>query len=297
MLGHKIYQILRGRSLRTFGTIRAYPPGDAAHSVLSDGQIFTGIDATDFRGLETLVERVKPDVLVNCIGIIKQRAEAKAAIPSIERNALLPHRLAALVDRWQGRLIHFSTDCVFSGKRGSYTEDDTADAEDLYGRSKYLGEVGHLSGVLTLRTSMIGREVTGSKRGLLEWFLSRNHSTVQGFRRVMYSGVTTNYLADLVAELICDRVQFAGVFQVASASISKYALLCLLRDAYGVDIDIEPVDGEVCDRTMRSDKFVQETGYTCPEWSVLVDQLVGDPTPYPSFQSSSRAEDVSAANS
>ncbi|MGA2988810.1 MAG: sugar nucleotide-binding protein, partial [Terriglobia bacterium] len=147
----------------------------------------------DFNALEATLSALRPDYVVNCVGVIKQRTEAISPIPSITINSLLPHKLAQMAARWGGRIIHFSTDCVFSGKRGWYTEEDPSDAEDLYGRSKFLGEVV-VANALTLRTSIIGRELV-EHRSLLDWFLAQNHKTVHGYRRVIYSGVTTNYLA------------------------------------------------------------------------------------------------------
>jgi dTDP-4-dehydrorhamnose reductase len=180
--------------------------------------------------------------------------------------------------RWGGRVIHFSTDCVFSGKRGGYTEEDPSDGEDLYGKTKFLGEVA-VANALTLRTSIIGRELT-EHRSLLDWFLAQNHNTVRGYRRVIYSGVTTNYLAELVASIIQEHPGLHGMYQVASEPISKYNLLSLLRDAYRLDVEIVPDDGEVSDRSMKGDKLLAAIGYRCPPWPVLVRQLAEDDTPY-----------------
>jgi dTDP-4-dehydrorhamnose reductase len=179
---------------------------------------------------------------------------------------------------WGGRVIHFSTDCVFSGKRGGYVEGDASDAEDLYGKTKFLGEVA-AANALTLRTSIIGRELS-QHQSLLDWFLSRNHGTVRGFRRVIYSGVTTNFLAELVASIIRDHPPLNGLHQVAADPISKYDLLCLLGEAYRLDVRIEPDDLEVSDRSMRCDRLREAIAYQCPPWPVLVRQLAEDSTPY-----------------
>jgi dTDP-4-dehydrorhamnose reductase len=219
---------------------------------------------------------------VNCIGVIKQRAEAQSPIPSITINALLPHRIAETLAGWGGRLIHFSTDCVFSGRRGHYSETDPSDAEDLYGRSKFLGEAAGPN-ALTLRTSIIGRELDHHK-SLLDWFLLGRHVRVSGFTNVWWSGVTTNHLADVVADLTDRHQSLSGLYQVSSGRISKFELLCHLRDGYGLQIEVEPDDGLVNDRSLDGSRFAAATRYQCPPWERLITQLVSDPTPYESYR-------------
>jgi dTDP-4-dehydrorhamnose reductase len=280
MLGHKVFQTLRERFPGTIATTR----GSVAKlplsrvSLLQGSDVVSGIDASDFESLRVRLREWQPDVTVNCVGLIKQRDAAKSAVPSITINSLLPHRLAETAAEWGGRIIHFSTDCVFSGRKGMYAEDDLSDAEDLYGRSKYLGEVG-TSNAVTLRSSIIGRELT-EHRSLLDWFLSRNGTTVRGFRRVVYSGITTNEMATVVTRIISDHPGLSGTFHVASVPISKFALLSLIRDAYNLDITIEPDDGELCDRSMRPDRFADATGWRAPSWPEMVRRLAADPTPY-----------------
>ena len=166
-------------------------------------------------------------------------------------------------------MIHISTDCVFSGRKGAYREEDPSDAVDLYGRSKFLGEVA-TTNALTLRTSIIGRELS-EFRSLLEWFLAQRGKTVQGYQKSLYSGVTTNYLAGLVARLIESHPGLHGLYQVASQTITKYDLLCLIRRAFRLDIEIQPVEGEIADRTMRADRFLAATGCACPSWPELIE--------------------------
>ena len=178
-----------------------------------------GVDASDFDGLRRELENRKPEFIVNCVGIVKQRTEAGSAIPSITINALLPHRLAEAAASWGGRLIHFSTDCVFSGRTGGYREEDLSDAEDLYGRTKFLGEVTGPNAV-TLRTSIIGRELT-THRSLLDWFLSQKGMTVRGFRRVIYSGVTTIEMAKVVDTLVVIVPGGAGTAKMINAEVMK----------------------------------------------------------------------------
>ncbi len=254
MLGHKIFQRLKRSIPDTWCTVRE--PLDAAVALapglLDGGNVIGKVDVTDLSSLERLLNERQPQVIVNCVGVIKQRAEARSAIPSITINALLPHRLAELCGRWGGRLIHFSTDCVFSGSRGNYTEKDFADADDLYGRTKFLGEVS-ASNALTLRTS---------------------------YRRALYSGVTTNYLAEVVVRVIEERASLSGLYQVTAPTISKFELLGLLRDAFGLDVEIVPDDSFICIRSMKGEKFLLATGNRCPPWPTLVAEVRNDTTPY-----------------
>jgi dTDP-4-dehydrorhamnose reductase len=280
MLGHKMFQRLRSIFPSTTAIMRrtkTSPP--FCHIGFFHGSdVSDGVDCMDTNVLHHTLAGIQPDFIVNCVGIIKQRPQASDAAASIAINALLPHQLAAWARGWGGRVIHFSTDCVFSGVRGSYTEEDPSDAQDLYGRSKFLGEA-ESENVLALRTSMIGREIE-EHRSLLDWFLAQKGCSVLGYRRVIYSGVTTNHLADLVTSIIRDHPGLSGLFQVASAPISKYELLCLLRAAYSADIVIEPDDREVSDRSMCGEKLRRAIGYVAPSWPDLVQQLVADPTPY-----------------
>lgn len=278
MLGHKMFQILRERLPEVWCSIREPLPGV---SLFNEGNVITHIDVADWTALERLLRDRRPRVIVNCVGVIKQRALAKSAVPSIAINALLPHRLAELAASWHGRLIHFSTDCVFSGERGNYTESDLWDARDLYGQTKALGEVTTAANALTLRTSIIGRELS-QFHSLLEWFLAQaeRHVPIKGYTRALYSGVTTNYLASLVATLIEYHPALHGLYQVTSETISKYDLLRLLARAYHLGVTIDPEDHFFCNRSMRGDKFFAATSCHTPPWADLVAQVAQDPTPY-----------------
>lgn len=285
MLGHKMVQTLRSSFTDVVCTIRGSRNQERYSKValFRSGSVIENLDALNLEALESLIVKLQPKTVVNCIGIIKQRDAANVAIPSITINSLLPHRVAAAIEPWGGRLFHFSTDCVFSGRQGNYLENSVSDAEDLYGKTKYLGEVS-TPNALTLRTSIIGRELR-NYRSLLEWFLSQRGKTVRGYTKSMYSGVTTNYLSELVATLIASHPNLTGLYQVASSPISKYDLLCLLRDAFELDTEITPVDGEVSDRTMNGKKFESVTGYVTPDWRSLTAQLAADKTPYGLWQS------------
>jgi dTDP-4-dehydrorhamnose reductase len=280
MLGHKMVQQLGARFGEVHGTLKGRRSDPLYRNIplLQSDRIVEGLDVMDLPAVDELLEELRPRVVVNCVGIIKQRSDARAALPSITINSLLPHRLAAAVEPWGGRVIHFSTDCVFSGREGHYTEDSPSDAEDLYGKSKFLGEVA-VPNALTLRTSIIGRELS-QHRSLLDWFLAQEHQTIRGFTRHFYSGVTTNHLAGLVGDLIERHPELSGLYQVASDRISKHDLLGLLREAYGLSVEIVPDEQPFCDRSMSGERFRQAVGYTCPSWPELVRELADDPTPY-----------------
>jgi dTDP-4-dehydrorhamnose reductase len=280
MLGHKMFQQLRMRYPETYCTIRGSINDAPVRDVdlFHSGHVLEQCGFADFTVVERLLLEYKSRVVVNCVGIVKQRTDSKKPVPSIYINSLLPHLLLETCERMGAKLIHVSTDCVFSGKKGNYREDDLPDAEDLYGRTKFLGEVTSGS-ALTLRTSIIGRELLHSE-SLLEWFLSQNHKRVSGYKRALFSGVTTNHLAKVVGDLISNHPNLSGLYNVASQTISKFDLLCLLREAYDLDIEILPKDEFSCDRSLRGEKFDAATGYTCAPWPELVSQLASDDTPY-----------------
>jgi len=280
MLGHKMFQFLSARYPGTRCTIIGSLTDDFYRSIslFTPHNTLERINAMNLDSMHRMLQNERPDFIINCIGIVKQRHEIRAAIPTITINSLLPHLIAEWAVAWKGRLIHFSTDCVFSGKRGNYNEDDFSDCEDLYGKSKYLGEVNEKN-ALTLRTSIIGRELDHFK-SLLEWLLTQNGKQVKGFRRVIYSGITTNQCAKLVSEIIRDYPELSGLYQVTGPAISKYDLIGLLRDAYQLNIEIVADDTVISDRSMRGEHFFQATGYKEPFWDDLIAQLVEDKTPY-----------------
>jgi dTDP-4-dehydrorhamnose reductase len=270
MLGHTVLRRLHGAGgHEVFGTardprVRARFPTDLAERILPAGD-FGQTDA-----VAAAVAEVSPDLIVNCVGVIKQLASAKDPLHTIPLNSLLPHRLAVLARLGGARLIHISTDCVFSGRKGGYTEADTPDADDLYGLSKRLGEVGG-PGAITLRTSIIGREL-GSKAGLVEWFLSQT-GEVRGFTRAIFSGVTAQELARVIDEVVLPRPELEGLYQVAAQPISKHDLLVLLKARYGVPTVIRPDESLVIDRSLKADRFNAATGYAPPSWPEMIAQM------------------------
>lgn len=270
MLGHQLLRHLASRHEVRVTLHRALSEyGNAG--LFTTVNSFEKLDVRDFGSLQRITSGFRPNAVINATGIVKQRTEANDAIPSIEINALLPHRMAQLCADIGGRFLHMSTDCVFSGKRGHYLESDTPDAEDLYGRSKLLGEVSQAQ-CITLRTSIIGRELY-RKTGLLEWFLAQRGRTIRGYRRAVFSGFTTLEMARIIERVLAGQGPAHGLYQVSSTPISKYELLCAIRDRLSLDITIEPDDDFVCDRSLDSTRFRRDFVYKPPSWETMIDEL------------------------
>lgn len=280
MLGHKLFQTLQCRNADPLGSIRGRRGDEPYRSIplLQSNSIIEGFDALDLGAVRDQLRSLRPQVVVNCVGVVKQRSTAHEPVPTIAINALFPHVLAETCAEWGGRLIHVSTDCVFSGMKGQYRESDPTDATDLYGRSKALGEPT-APNTLTLRTSIIGRELE-HRASLLEWLLAQDKGSVKGFSRAIYSGVTTNHLAALIATIIERFPSLTGLYHVAAEPISKHRLLLQLRDAYDLDIEITPDETLACDRSLIGEKLAAAIGYHPPSWPELVAELASDPTPY-----------------
>jgi dTDP-4-dehydrorhamnose reductase len=270
MLGHQLFKGL-GRTHDVRVTLRR-PLGDYGHLRLFNADnAYSGVDVRSTGRLAEVLAAFRPQVVCNAAGIVKQRPAAHDALASIEVNALFPHRLAAMAREIGARVVHVSTDCVFSGARGRYTEDDIPDPVDLYARSKLLGELEQ-EGCLTLRTSVIGLELEG-RRGLVEWALSQR-GTLRGFRGALYSGVTTAELTRVFERVLTRNPDLHGVWHVASAPISKYDLLVELFSRLGrADVEVIPDDTFVCDRTLRADGFNRVADYHPPACGTMLDEL------------------------
>ncbi|UPH70233.1 SDR family oxidoreductase [Abyssibius alkaniclasticus] len=267
MLGSTLFRAFSAdQSFETFGTIRG--AGGAKHFApeLRDALI-PNIHLEGETGLLTAFSTVRPDLVVNCVGIIKQLPNANDHLESLAINSGLPHRLAKYSSMVGARLVHFSTDCVFSGKGGQYKEDDFPDAYDLYGRTKYLGEVDYENAV-TLRTSIIGHELTSAK-SLVDWFLSQS-GEVKGFRNAIFSGLPTIEVARVVREFVIPNPELRGLYHLSVDPINKYDLLRLVAETYEKNISIIPDDQLIIDRSLNSDRFQTATGFAPKPWPELV---------------------------
>jgi len=259
MLGHKLCQHLSPQ-MDTWATVRR--DGDVLRGTgfVDDDRILDAVDARKPETVQAAMDTAEPDVVVNCIGIVKQLPEAQDPALLIETNSLFPHHLAGFCSDRGVYLVHISTDCVFSGQRGMYTEEDPPDEQDLYGRSKALGEVVRPD-CLTLRTSIIGRELRG-QHGLLEWFIAQQGKSVNGYTRAVFSGLTAQVLSEMIAKLITRKQRLERLFHAALSPISKHDLLNVVKNAYSLLMGIEPSPEVVIDRSARAFldavKYVQE---------------------------------------
>lgn len=267
MLGHTLLRFLEGSpGIEVRGTVRAssLPPSLPQKF---DHLVSKGVDATSQEQMLSLLEEFSPDAVINCAGLVKQRDEGQEPEPAIIANALLPHRLARICATVGARLVHISTDCVFSGATGNYREESLPDCTDIYGRTKLLGEVTYGDAV-TLRTSIIGPELDRGL-GLVSWFLAQTGS-VKGYTKAIFSGLPTVELARVIRDYVLPNRELCGLFHVSGTPISKYDLLVLLRSQYGVEVDIVRDDVVRVDRSLDSSRFRRLTRYTPPAWPELV---------------------------
>jgi dTDP-4-dehydrorhamnose reductase len=272
MLGHEAIRVL-APDLEVWGTCRN--PEDLPDLGVPVGRMLGGLDAARAESAQALIGEVRPDLVINAAGIVKQREQAKAAIPSITVNSLWPHLLSEACAAHGARLVHVSTDCVFSGARGRYVEADAPDAVDLYGRSKLLGEVTDQDHVVTLRTSIIGWQL-GAPTGLVAWFAAHRNEHLKGFTRAVFSGLTTRALTEAIRDTIIPDMTLSGLWHVSADPIDKHTLLTRLAGYLGWDVGIAPVDEPVIDRSLDSTRFRERTGWIPPSWDEMLGELAGE---------------------
>jgi dTDP-4-dehydrorhamnose reductase len=267
MLGSAVFRLLAATpGVVLFGTARA------AHAPVPAGAtLLAGVDVLDEEALVEALERAQPDVVINCVGLIKQLVAADDPLQALPLNALFPHRLARLAALSGTRVVHISTDCVFSGRQGGYRETDVTDAADLYGKSKQLGELVDYPHAITLRTSIIGHELH-TQHALVDWFLAQQGG-VRGYTKAVFSGLPTVELAHVIRDFVLPRPELAGLYHVSAEPIDKYSLLRLVADVYGKKIDIQPDAAVTIDRSLDSTRFRTATGYQPPTWPELVRRM------------------------
>ena len=271
MLGNAIFRYLSStHDYEVFGTIRT----NAGRRFFLDkfqSHLLANVDVHDQNSLVSVFENVRPEIAINCVGLIKQLAEANDPLLALPINAMLPHRLDRLCSLVGTRLIHFSTDCVFSGKKGLYIENDSPDANDLYGKSKLIGEVCESPNTLTLRSSFIGHELN-SNNGLIDWFLSQS-GTVYGYNKAIFSGMSTVELARIIEQYLLTKPVLHGLYHISAEPIDKMSLLQLVAKEYGKNIEIIPDEKVSIDRSLDSSRFRKITGYTPPSWPDLINMM------------------------
>jgi dTDP-4-dehydrorhamnose reductase len=269
MLGHEAIRVL-APDFEVWGACRQ--PQDLPDLGVPRERMLGGLDATRADSAYALIDRVHPDLVLNAAGIVKQRAAAKAAVPSIVVNSLWPHLLADACAANGARMVHLSTDCVFSGARGQYVESDVPDDFDLYGRSKLLGEVTDRDNVVTLRTSMVGWQL-GEPTGLVAWFAAHRNEPLKGFTKAVFSGLTTRALTETIRDVLLPDTTFSGLWHVSADPIDKFTLLAELAGYLRWDVDLSPVDEPVIDRSLDSARFRERTGWTPPSWNEMLEEL------------------------
>lgn len=277
LLGHKLVQVFKTQfetSTTFHGSFERY----RGIEVFDGVSVAENVEAEDFSTVERTFAEIGPDVIVNAIGVTKHVPDVGDVIRTLTINSILPHKLAQLAAEHDARLISISTDCVFSGKKGSYVETDPADASDLYGKTKNLGEVVN-GNCLTVRTSIIGRELF-TRNSLVEWFLSNRGGRVKGFTKAVFTGFPTLILAEILADVIANRPDLAGLYHVSSDKINKFDLLQLINREMNVGVEIEADDGLVIDRSLDSARFRNATGFVPQSWPEMIRQMAEDASMY-----------------
>ena len=273
MLGHKLYQVL-SKKFDTYVTMRHKESEHKKFNIFNEKKVYFQISCKNLEVVEKVIKKNKPDVIINCIGIVKQIIDESNYTDTIYVNAIFPHKLKNICKENQIRLIHFSTDCVFSGKSRLYKESDMIDVNDVYGLSKYLGELNS-EGCLTIRTSIIGRELCSSN-GLLEWFMSNKGGNVKGYKNVIFSGLPTIVLSKIIMDILENFEKLSGLYHVSSKPINKYKLLKMINSQFSLDISIEPQTDYIMDRSLDSSLFQSSTGIVVPDWDELIELMEHD---------------------
>lgn len=269
MLGNAILRVIsQKKNWLVYGTVRNIKSTFCIKAL--NVKIIHGVFADLHDSLMEAFLKSQPNIVVNCVGLVKQHANAENPLDAIPINGILPHRLAAMCELIGARLIHISTDCVFSGGKGNYSETDLADAQDLYGRSKLIGEVSN-SSTITLRTSIIGHAAINTY-GLIDWFLQEK-SVVKGYTKAIFSGLPTNELARVIRDFVIPNKHIHGIYHVASSPISKHDLLVLVNKIYSKGLKIQPDDTVRINRTLNATRFMNATGYVAPQWPDLINEM------------------------
>jgi dTDP-4-dehydrorhamnose reductase len=274
MLGHMLVRVLSPRH-RVIGTTSSqYNSGSPLAKLLDRDSWIGGIDVRSLNRVDELVREIQPDVVINCVGVIKQKMGSSNITDAITINSLFPHHLANLCQSQNGRLIHFSTDCVFDGAPGIKKVSDTPNATDLYGTTKRLGEVDYGDSI-TIRSSIVGAQIVGNE-SLFQWAISQKGKSIKGFTGALYSGLTTMTMANVVLKIMEEFPLLNGIQQIASDPISKYDLLCKLNSSLDLKLNIGTDSTLVCDRSLDGSEFVDQTGIRIPTWDEMIIEFAGD---------------------
>jgi len=272
MIGHKMYQTISKIHKDTWVTLRKSLTSYSYSEIYNPEKVIDNIDLINFQTISNQLNKINPDIVVNACGITIRRGIETLKSNSIILNSALPHFLNEWVTSNNKRLIHFSTDCVFTGAKGDYIDNDNKDASDLYGSTKSMGEVIDSKFAITLRGSMIGSELE-NKTELFEWFLKQKNKKIKGFNKVIYSGITTTKMAEIVLKLIDQFPNLSGVYNISSKPISKFELLKLWNNLFDINANIEIDNSYTSNKNLISDNFYRTISMEQPDWVELSSQL------------------------
>jgi len=269
MIGHKIAQSL-SQDYEVIGSTRK----DVNHQKIGLNNCLLYKKDFIIDDQNVFFNKISPDVIINCIGITTRRGISRNMSNTDFINSRFPHKISEWVSIKNRRLIHFSTDCVFSGKKGDYLDDDKPDANDIYGMSKAKGEIDNNSS-LTLRCSMIGREIYNHTE-LFEWLYSMKNKDIEGYANVIYSGVTTFWMGDVIKKILKNNISLSGIYNISSEPISKYHLLLKLSDAFKLNVNVSANLNIKSNKVLNSKKFAEITGIIPPNWDDLIPYFKND---------------------
>ena len=280
MLGHKLFQLLGMDYPETFGTISGkssiYPYSGI--SFFHTDKVIPEVNMLDFGQIEHIINQLNPDYIINCLRVATHGDETAPPLQTITVNSLLPHQLAEVAKKNGARMIHFSSDCVFNGKQGMYTEEDPPNATHIYGQTRLLGEV-FADNVLVLRGSVIGRELI-QHSSLLDWFLRQQGSEINGFTHAIYSGLSSVETVRVVQMIISIKPSLTGLYHIASKPINKYNLLKLAQKNFGIKVTIHKQNKYFVNRSLAAEKIKYALGYVAPSWSSMMKELAEENEQY-----------------
>lgn len=275
LIGHKLYQRLGQRFGDVYATLHRPRTAFEKYGLFDSPRVIDRVDVREFDHLTGILHAVDPDVVLNCVGITKRRSEIQDPLHAIEVNARFPHLLARWAKEHGRRVIHFSTDCVFDGAEGDYTEQSPTTGKDAYGQTKALGEIRY-DHTLTIRSSFIGRELDHCTE-LLEWALAQRGKTIKGFTRAYYSGVSTIVMSRIVGDIIEHHPELNGLYQLAMPEpTNKYDLLCCARDAFGLNVEIVPEGHFLIRPTLDGSPLRAAMKLELPTWPEMMAELAAE---------------------
>jgi len=271
MLGHTLFSKLSlNRDLDVYGTIRNNQSIKWFHN---KDKIYTNVYAGDINIFSFILKNLEPEYVINCIGVHRQSDAIKNPIISIKINSLVPHLFAEECEKLGCKFIHFSTDYVFNGKKGMYVEKDIPNPEEIYGKSKLLGEISNKKNSLTIRSSIIGHEL-GTSLSLVEWFLNQKNK-VNGHKNFYTTSITTIEMANIIENYVFYN-NLNGIMHISSEPINKFDILTKISNIYNKPIEIIPDENFICNSTLDSSLFKKLTGYSAPSWDIMLNNMYKD---------------------